>query len=217
MMQVSSLRTTLSAHGCKLIMDLATTAKNGIDPFVDGFMQSLVKLSSSTKKIAAQNANFAITVLLGYTSFQPRVAGMISSACRDKNAQTRLYAAGWLQLTLIAHQAHKTIMESFNCVELFENCIKSGLADANPKVREAVRPTYWEFQSIWPQRAAVYVLFCEMFIMLVANIVYRIIKNLDTIAKKALEKLNPKPESTAHKAEEKRPPLRGIDRVALKS
>ncbi|KAK9389283.1 clasp N terminal-domain-containing protein [Lipomyces mesembrius] len=196
---VSSLRTTLSAHGCKLIMDLATTAKNGIDPFVDGFMQSLVKLSSSTKKIAAQNANFAITVLLGYTSFQPRVAGMISSACRDKNAQTRLYAAGWLQLTLIAHQAHKTIMESFNCVELFENCIKSGLADANPKVREAVRPTYWEFQSIWPQRAAV------------------IIKNLDSMAKKALEKLNPKPESRAHKVEEKRPPLRGIDRVASKS
>ncbi|KAK9365850.1 clasp N terminal-domain-containing protein [Lipomyces kononenkoae] len=184
---VSSLRTTLSAHGCKLVMDLATIAKNGIDPFVDGFMQSLVKLSSSTKKIAAQNANNAITVLLGHTSFQPRVAGMISNACCDKNAQTRLYAAGWLQLTLIAHPTQKAIMESFNCVEVFENCIKSGLSDANPKVREAMRPTYWEFQSIWPQRGAV------------------VMKNLDPMAKKALEKLNPKPESAAHKAEEKRP------------
>ncbi|KAK9239743.1 clasp N terminal-domain-containing protein [Lipomyces kononenkoae] len=190
---ISSLRTTLSAHGCKLVIDLATVAKNGIDPFVDGFMQSLVKLSSSTKKIAAQNANFAITVLLGYTSFQPRVSAMICSACSDKNAQTRLYGAGWLQLTLIAHKTHKAIMESFNCMELFENCIKSGLSDANPKVREAMRPTYWEFQSIWPQRAAV------------------VMKNLDTMARKALEKLNPKPESAAHKVEEKRPALRGID------
>ncbi|KAJ8101179.1 clasp N terminal-domain-containing protein [Lipomyces tetrasporus] len=196
---VSSLRTTLSVHGCKLIMDLATITKNGIDPFVDGFLQSLVKLSSSTKKMAAQSANVTITVLLAYTSFQPRVAGMVSSACRDKNAQTRLYAAGWLQLTLIAHQAHKTIMESFNCAELFETCIKSGLADANPNVREALRPTYWEFQSIWPQRAAT------------------IMKNLDAMAKKALQKSNPSGESTTQKVEDERPPLRGIDRVGPKS
>ncbi|KAK9453202.1 clasp N terminal-domain-containing protein [Dipodascopsis uninucleata] len=171
---VSSLRTTLSGHACKCIMDLAHIAKNGIDPFVDVFMSSLLKLCGSTKKIAAQTANAAIVVLIVNTSFQPRPIHLTAAACRDKNAQARLYGSGWLRLILILHCGQKSVMDSFNCGEVFESCIKSGISDANPKVRENMRQTFWEFQSIWPQKANI------------------IMKNLDSVAKKALEKVNPR-------------------------
>ncbi|KAK9468522.1 clasp N terminal-domain-containing protein [Lipomyces arxii] len=195
----SSLRTTLSAHGCKLIMDLAVMVGAAIDPFVDSFLQSLIKLSSSTKKIAAQNAHAAVVVLLAHTSFQSRIASLVAAACRDKNAQTRLYGCSWLQLLLAVHQNRKTVMEGFNCVELFEGSIKHCLTDANPKVRETIRPTFWEFVNIWPSRAP--------FIM----------KTLDPPARKALEKLNPNQDTKAPAKSEpvKRPSFRTFDRSAL--
>ncbi|KAK7208031.1 clasp N terminal-domain-containing protein [Myxozyma melibiosi] len=176
---VSSLRTTLSTHGCKLISDLANVTGSAIDPFVDGFVQTLVKLSAATKKISGQNANASLVVLIAYTSFHQRVASHICGACRDKNAPARLFGAGWLQLLLMVHKDQKATMEASNCVELFEASIKSGLGDANPKVRECMRTTFWEFDTLWPSHSAV------------------IMNNLDQMARKALEKVNPNASSGA--------------------
>ncbi|KAK9477967.1 clasp N terminal-domain-containing protein [Lipomyces japonicus] len=176
---ISSLRTTLSTHGCKLVLDLATVVKTGIDPFVDGFFQPLLKLSSSTKKIAGNNSNVAISVLLAHTSLQPRVVHHVAAACKDKNAQTRLFAAGWLQLVMIAHRSQRSVFEGLNCVEAFESSIKICLADANPKVRETIRLTFWDFHNLWPQRANL------------------LMGKLDVMVKKQLDKANPRPDKTA--------------------
>lgn len=170
---VSSLRTTLSTHGCKLVSDLANITGSAIDSFADSFTQTLIKLSASTKKIAGQSANASLVVLLAYTSFQHRIAVHVCGACRDKNASARLFGAGWLQVLLMVHVDQKLSMEATNCIEIFESSIKSCLADANPHVRESMRATYWEFQALWPNRASA------------------LINNLDPMARKALEKANP--------------------------
>ncbi|KAK9451051.1 clasp N terminal-domain-containing protein [Limtongia smithiae] len=181
----NSLRTTLSAHACKLILDLAALCgAAAVDPFIDTFAHCLVRLSSSTKKIAAQNAHAAFSVLLAHASFSPRVASVIVvPACRDKNASTRLFAATWLRLLLLVVVAGSTGLKkelaAAGYVEQFEGAIKSGLGDANPKVREGIRPTYWDFQALWPQRAEL------------------IMNDVDAMARKALEKANPRPNSAA--------------------
>ena len=42
--------------------------------------------------------------------------------------------------------------ESSGGLELAEKCLKKGMSDANPKVREGMRATYWVFASVWPDK-----------------------------------------------------------------
>ncbi|KAK9462363.1 clasp N terminal-domain-containing protein [Lipomyces oligophaga] len=150
---VSSLRTTLSTHGCRLIADLAVTLSCKIDLYADKFAQALIKLSAGTKKISGVQANAAMLVLLSKISFQQRLAALVSSACKDKNVTPRLFAATWLRLLLVCHADKREIIESAGCLESFESAIKGGLADANPLVRERMRMTFWNFHALWQDRA----------------------------------------------------------------
>ncbi|EGO59055.1 hypothetical protein NEUTE1DRAFT_120932 [Neurospora tetrasperma FGSC 2508] len=167
---VTSLRTSLSKEGCALVQDIATAYGPGMDPMVEILMQTFVKLCAATKKIASAQANATINTILGKVSYTNRLMQHIWMACQDKNVQPRLYATEWLttMLTKMAH--HKNHVEHTGGLDLIEKCIKKGLADANPGVREKMRATYWTFSGIWPARAT------------------HIMNELDSTAQKLLQK-----------------------------
>ncbi|KAI1813178.1 ARM repeat-containing protein [Poronia punctata] len=150
---VNSLRTSLSKEGCHLVQDLANTFGPAIDPMVELLMQSFIKLCAATKKISSQHGNVVVETLLGKTTYTVRLMQHIWAASQDKNVQPRLYTTGWLK-TLIKKEAHhKSHLEHGGGVDLMEKCIKKGLNDPNPGVREKMRSTYWAFAAIWPARA----------------------------------------------------------------
>lgn len=150
---VNSLRTTLSTTGCLLLQDVARTCGPAIDPMVEVLMQNLIKLCAGMKKISAQNGNSTVDAILANVSYNIRLLQHISFACQDKNVQPRLFATGWLK-TIIKKQArHKGSVEHGGGVDLIDKCIKKGLADANPGVRESMRSTFWVFHQFWPDRA----------------------------------------------------------------
>lgn len=150
---INSLRTSLSKEGCGLVQDLAIAFGPGIDPLVELLMQTLVKLSAGTKKIASQMANTTVDVLISRVSYSQRLMQHIWGAVQDKNVQPRSYGAGWLQTILKKESAHKSHIEHTGGVDIFEKCIKKGLGDANPAVREKMRATFWAFWAVWPARA----------------------------------------------------------------
>jgi CLIP-associating protein 1/2 len=150
---VASLRTTLSAAGCNLLQDIARTCGPNIDPMVEILLLQLVKHCGSLKKIAAHNGNVTVDVLIGNVSYTSRIMQHIWGACQDKNVQPRLFATGWLKTILAKHGKHRGVIEHGGGVELLEKCIKKGLSDANPGVRESMRGTYWMFARFWPDRA----------------------------------------------------------------
>ena len=47
----------------------------------------------------------------------------------------------------------RSSIEHSGGLELIEKCIKKGLADPNPGVRESMRGTFWTFFGLWPDRA----------------------------------------------------------------
>ncbi|PKS08785.1 hypothetical protein jhhlp_003394 [Lomentospora prolificans] len=167
---INSLRTSLSKEGCALVQDLANCFGPRIDPMVELLMQTLLKLSASTKKIASQLANTTIDIILSKVSFSNRLLQHISSASQDKNVQPRLYATGWMKTILLKEEQHKAHIEHGGGLDLVEKSIKKGLADANPGVREKSRATYWTYAKIWPGRAEI------------------IMENLDSTAQKLLQK-----------------------------
>ena len=150
---VTSLRTSLSKEGCGLIQDVAFSLGPAMDPMVEILMQTLIKLSAGTKKIASQQANVTVDIIISRVTYNSRLMQHLWGACQDKNVQPRTYAPGWLQTILKKEAHHKSHLEHTGGVDVFEKCIKKGLADPNPGVREKMRQTYWAFWGLWPTRA----------------------------------------------------------------
>ncbi|EPE25811.1 ARM repeat-containing protein [Glarea lozoyensis ATCC 20868] len=150
---VNSLRTSLSKEGCSVVQEIARTAGPGLDPMVEILLQNLIKLCGGTKKISSQNGNLTVDIIISKVSFNLRIVQHIWLACQDKNVQPRTYATGWLKTLLKKESHHKSHLEHSGGLDLIEKCIKKGLADPNPGVRENMRSTFWAFAQIWPSKA----------------------------------------------------------------
>lgn len=149
----NSLRTSLSKEGCALIQDIAITWGPAMDPMVELLMQTLLKLSAGTKKISSHLANTTVDTLISRVSYTTRLMQHIWGACQDKNVQPRSYVTGWLKTLLKKEARHKNHVEHTGGLDLMEKCIRKGLGDPNPGVREKMRSTYWAFWAVWPARA----------------------------------------------------------------
>lgn len=183
---INSLRTSLSKEGCSLVQDMAIAFGPDMDPMVELLMQALLKLSGGTKKIASQQANTTIDTILSNVTYNHRIMQHMWAACQDKNVQPRTYASGWIKTLLKKEANHKSHIEHTGGCELIEKCIKKGLGDANPAVREKMRGTYWAFYGMWQQRANA------------------IMEDLDSTAQKLLNK-DPNNPNSPKKGEAPRP------------
>ena len=150
---VNSLRTSLSKEGCSVVQEVARTTGSGLDPMVEILVQNLVKLCGGTKKISSQQGNVTVDIIISKVSYNLRIMQHIWLACQDKNVQPRTYATGWLKTLLKKEAHHKSHVEHTGGLDLIEKCLKKGLADANPGVRENMRSTFWTFNLIWPAKA----------------------------------------------------------------
>ncbi|KAL4895933.1 clasp N terminal-domain-containing protein [Aspergillus ambiguus] len=150
---VNSLRTQLCNNGCRLIRDMAKVCRSKIDPMVELIMQHMVKLCGGMKKITAQVANMTVDVVLQHVSYTSRLLQHISGACEDKNVQLRLFAAGWLKTIITKQATHKLNVEHSGGADIIGRCIRRGLTDANPGVRESMRSTFWAFARVWSKRS----------------------------------------------------------------
>lgn len=150
---VNSLRTSLSKEGCSVVQELARTAGPGLDSMVEILLQNLIKLCGGTKKISSQQGNVTVDIIISKVSYNLRIMQHIWNACQDKNVQPRTYATGWLKTLLKKEAHHKSHVEHTGGLELIEKCLKKGLADPNPGVRENMRSTFWAFAQSWPTRA----------------------------------------------------------------
>lgn len=150
---VNSLRTTVSTNGCHLVQDIARVAGPGLDNMVEILLQSLIKVCAHTKKISAANGNITVNAILANVTFHARLVQHIWMACQDKNVQPRNFATQWLKTIINQHSHQKSVLEHAGGLELIEKCIKTGLADRDKKVRDTMRPTYWAFARLWPEKA----------------------------------------------------------------
>ncbi|CBX99261.1 similar to gi/121748847/sp/Q0UQJ8.1/STU1_PHANO RecName: Full=Protein STU1 [Plenodomus lingam JN3] len=148
----NTLRTTMSTNGCLLVQELAKTLGSAIDPWVEILMQSFVKMCAATKNIAAQNGNATVEVILQHVSYSSRLLHHVVMASQDKNVQPRTHSASWAKTLIRKHNSH---IEHSGGLDSLDKLIRRGVTDANPKVREAYRSTYWVFALVWPQRGEI--------------------------------------------------------------
>jgi CLIP-associating protein 1/2 len=164
----NSLRTTMSTNGCQLIQELAKTLGPSMDPWVEILLQNFIKMCAATKNIAAQNGNITVDTIFSNVSYTSRVMQHVTLAIQDKNVQPRTFSAGWVKTLIRKHKSH---IEHSGGFDALDKIMKKGVADANPKVREAYRSTYWTFALVWPQKAEAYVALCDTEITLLIVVI----------------------------------------------
>lgn len=149
----NSLRTTMSTNGSQLIQELARTLGPALDPHVEVILQSFIKMSAATKQLAAQNGRVTCDAIFQNCSYNVRLMQHIWGAAQDKNAKTRQCVPDWMKIILKRQAGYKQHFESSGGLELAEKCIKRGLEDATPAMKEGTRAAYWTFARTWPDKA----------------------------------------------------------------
>ncbi|KAG9126783.1 suppressor of tub2 mutation [Ceratobasidium sp. 392] len=174
---LASLRTTVSSNACVLYAEMAEALQHSLDPFVDKILAALLKMSGFTKKIAAQQSQATVSTILVNTSAQPRVVlPLISSYVQEKNVQSRSYMVEHLTTYLKAHAVRgKHAIEAAGGVDIITKALQKTLSDQNPSVRTLARTCFWMFEPVWPANALA------------------IAEQLDTTARKQLDRANPNP------------------------
>lgn len=154
---VTSLRTTLSSHGCHFLKECAIILKEHFDPLVDSYVPHLMKLCSATKHIASSNANMALYAIFINVPYNYRLLHKILVSANEKNVQPRSYSGIWLQVVLVRfHDTSSFSYRGSNSISGLDTSIKiltKLLADPNPNVRQVAKDTYWCFWDKFPSEA----------------------------------------------------------------
>jgi CLIP-associating protein 1/2 len=150
----NTLRTTMSTNGCQLVQELYRTLGSAMDPMTEILIQNFIKMSAATKQISGKNADTTMEAILSNCTYNHRIMHHIWLSVQEKNMQTRSFAPGWLKILMKKNASHKAHIEHGGGIEVIEKCIKKGLEDPNPKVRESTRAAFWVFAQIWPDHAA---------------------------------------------------------------
>jgi CLIP-associating protein 1/2 len=146
-----SLRTTLSANGCKLIKEIAIAIGPSLDPpMLEKLLPPMISLCGHTKTLNRKSGDEAVSAIVGNVPLTHRLLQHIAASASDKNFSTRMCTAGWLKIIIEKNGRH---CEQHGCLDMIDQCIRIGLQDAKLDVREPMRDTYWTFAQIWPDRA----------------------------------------------------------------
>ncbi|KAH9951783.1 clasp N terminal-domain-containing protein [Amylocystis lapponica] len=178
---LASLRTTVASNTCSLYSELAIAFGTSLDQFCDVMLTNLLRMSSLTKKIIAQQSQTVVTTFLSHTSAQPRlILPQLWNILQDRAMQTRAYAVGHVKTYLEVHCARsKHAIEAVGGAEILDKCVRKALGDPHAGVRDNARQCFWTFESIWSERGRA------------------ILESLDPIPRKQLEKVCPDPDAIA--------------------
>lgn len=156
---VSSLRTTLSSHGCHLIKECAIVLNGNIESLTDAFIPTLLKLCSATKHIASTNANMSLSAIFINVPYTSKLLPRILVSANEKNVQPRSYSGLWLQIILVrfhnssGFHSHHHGPNGLSGIEMSTRVLVKILADPNPNVRQVAKETYWCFNNYFPSDA----------------------------------------------------------------
>lgn len=184
---ILSLRTTLSAHGCQFVKELALILKSSFDSLAELFFPALLKLCNATKNLASLNAHTAICAIFINCPFTSRYMNRIYNSSSDKNIKLRSYSATWLQIMLIKHHnmfhspSHSQQQPDQSHIEISVKMLMRLLSDPNPGVRQGSKDAFWTLGKYFPQEKE------------------QLLSKLEPNVVKAIQRFQPKPSVSTHR------------------
>ncbi|KAI9348757.1 clasp N terminal-domain-containing protein [Zopfochytrium polystomum] len=151
----ASLRTTLSISACTTILDFCTCLGRLIDPCAEIITKSMLKVTSQTKKLVANAGFSALSEMIAHTSYNVRILTLLHGSLQEKNVAVRSYAVALFKLLIdaaVKSELGCNQLEKSGGLDIAEKCLRKGLQDAGPSVRETSREILEALHRIWPQK-----------------------------------------------------------------
>lgn len=133
--------------------DIAQHLGRHLDAYTtDQLLMCLIRLAASAKKIMASSSLATTITFLSSTPYRQKVMQHLHAMLRDKSSQVRVAGATYLKTVVECHPTSPSMARSAN-LDLLDQCLKRGLQDATPMVKDFMRQTFAIYQTHWPDRA----------------------------------------------------------------
>lgn len=131
-------------------------------------------MAGQTKKLVATSSQAAVTALITNSAYHLKTVQLLWTGMNDKIVLARTFVSAHVGTFVRVHgKASRGAIESSGGLDILEQCLKKGLADPNPIVKENSRKSYWDSKKIWEKMAA------------------RVYEQLDPSSRKQLDKADP--------------------------
>jgi len=164
----------VATSALSLLTELSTAYGHRLDPFLELFLSHTLGMAGQTKKLVAAASQATATALITNSAYHHKTVQLIWQTVSDKIVSARQFGAAHVSTFVKVHaRPSKHAIEASGGLDDLEKCLKKGLEDANPGVKEATRAAFWETEAVWPEIAA------------------RVMDGLDPKNKKQLEGVKP--------------------------
>lgn len=148
--QVNDLRSSIVKAACQTIIAMSERLGDAFEPFAEHFVPHLWAKTIVSIQVIAESAQECICSMIKHTQAPRLLQKVIEVGVSDKNALLRAKCLHFMSLILLDWST-PAIERS---IDLAENAIRKGMADANGDARAAARRSFWAYKPRWPDRCA---------------------------------------------------------------
>lgn len=138
-----------------LITELSNAYGHRFDSFLDFFLSHTLGMAGQTKKLVATASQATASVLITNSAYHHKTIQLICQTAADKIVSARQFGATHVATFVRVHACpSKHAIEASGGLDDLEKCLRRGLEDANPVVKENMRVAFWEAEGVWPEVGA---------------------------------------------------------------
>ncbi|KAL1513059.1 hypothetical protein ABEB36_002537 [Hypothenemus hampei] len=146
---IKDLRSQVVRETCITIAYLSKSLENKFDKIAEILLQHLIALIQNSAKIMATSGEVAVKYIIKHIH-SPRLIPIITSnATTSKSKEIRRACCEFIEIMLTQWPAHP--LEKH--VALLQDCVKKGVADADPEARGSSRKAFRGFREHFPAQA----------------------------------------------------------------
>lgn len=146
---VKDLRSQVVRETCITIAYLAQTLENRFDKMAEYLLQHLINLIQNSAKIMATSGEVAVKFIIKHCHNTRLIPIITSNAITSKSKEIRRSCCEFVEIML----THWSIHSLERQVDLLHDCIKKGVADADPEARVSSRKAFRAFRDYFPDQA----------------------------------------------------------------
>ncbi|XP_076259113.1 CLIP-associating protein isoform X27 [Rhynchophorus ferrugineus] len=148
---IKDLRSQVVREACITIAYLSQNIGNRFDKTAEMLLQSLINLIQNSAKIMATSGDVTVKFLIK-NIHNPRLIPIITSnATTSKSKEIRRSCCEFIEIILSHWPTHPLEKQ----VALLQDCVKKGVADADPEARVSSRKAFKAFRDHFPDQAEV--------------------------------------------------------------
>ncbi|XP_065332727.1 CLIP-associating protein 1-B isoform X4 [Cloeon dipterum] len=149
MASVKDLRSQVVREACITIAFLSQNLPNKLDHFAEMLLPSLVNLIPNSTKVMASSGFVAVRFIISHTHVPRLIPILTNCLSTSKAKEIRRACCEFLQQMMNTWPTH-TLERHIN---ILQESIKKGIADADSEARLSSRRAFWGFQSHFPEQA----------------------------------------------------------------